>query len=174
MDNVLNNVLNVLQTWWQETQENLPKVVAGVLVLLLFILLARILSRAIGRVLERRKKDKEIAILLTRIVRWSVIVLGVILALEQAGVFAIVLEKIPSSAAKKVTEAINVPTIGIGAGPLCDGQILVTHDILGLFEKFRPRVVRVYSEMGRETRESCARYVEDVKVGSFPRPEESY
>lgn len=85
MDNVLNNVLNVLQTWWQETQENLPKVVAGLLVLLLFILLARILSRAIGRVLERRKKDKEIAILLTRIVRWSVIILGVILALEQAG-----------------------------------------------------------------------------------------
>jgi small conductance mechanosensitive channel len=85
MDNVINNVLSVLQTWWQETQDNLPKVLAGLLVLLIFILLARVLSRAVSRVLHRRKKDQEIAILLTRIVRWSVIGLGIILALEQAG-----------------------------------------------------------------------------------------
>jgi 3-methyl-2-oxobutanoate hydroxymethyltransferase len=96
------------------------------------------------------------------------------IALEQAGVFSIVLEKIPATAAKKVTETVTVPTIGIGAGPHCDGQILVTHDILGLFEKFRPRFVRVYAELGREIREACARYTEDVKLIKFPGPEESY
>jgi 3-methyl-2-oxobutanoate hydroxymethyltransferase len=96
------------------------------------------------------------------------------IALEQAGAFAVVLEKIPAVAAQKVTEAVKIPTIGIGAGPHCDGQILVTHDILGLFEKFRPKFVRVYAEMGREIREACARYTEDVKVGDFPSAEESY
>ena len=96
------------------------------------------------------------------------------IALEQAGAFAVVLEKIPAVAAQKVTEAVKIPTIGIGAGPHCDGQILVTHDILGLFEKFRPKFVRVYAEMGREIREACAQYTEDVKVGNFPSAEESY
>ncbi len=96
------------------------------------------------------------------------------IALEQAGVFSIVLEKIPATAAKKVTETVTVPTIGIGAGPYCDGQILVTHDLLGLFEKFRPRFVRVYAELGKEIREACARYTEDVKLVKFPGREESY
>ena len=96
------------------------------------------------------------------------------IALEQAGVFSIVLEKIPAAAAKKVTEKVNIPTIGIGAGPHCDGQILVTHDILGLFEKFRPKFVRVYAEMGREIREACAQYAEDVKLSNFPNQDESY
>ncbi len=96
------------------------------------------------------------------------------IALEQAGAFSIVLEKIPLTAAEKVTEAVKIPTIGIGAGPHCDGQILVTHDILGLFEKFRPKFVRVYAELGREIREACARYAEDVKVRNFPNLEESY
>lgn len=96
------------------------------------------------------------------------------LALEQAGVFSIVLEKIPALAAQKVTEKLNVPTVGIGAGPYCDGQILVTHDILGLFEKFRPKFVRAYKELGHEIREACARYAEDVKLGSFPNKDESY
>ncbi|MCI0495813.1 3-methyl-2-oxobutanoate hydroxymethyltransferase [candidate division KSB1 bacterium] len=96
------------------------------------------------------------------------------IALEQAGVFSIVLEKIPATAAKKVTETVTVPTIGIGAGPYCDGQILVTHDLLGLFEKFRPRFVRVYAELGKEIREASARYAEDVKLVKFPGKEESY
>ena len=95
-------------------------------------------------------------------------------ALQEAGAFSIVLEKIPSAAAKKVTEAVQIPTVGIGAGPHCDGQILVTHDMLGLFEKFRPRFVRIYAELGREMREACARYVEDIKTGSFPDKSESY
>ena len=96
------------------------------------------------------------------------------LALEQAGVFSIVLEKIPAAAAKRVTEAVRVPTIGIGAGPDCDGQILVTHDMLGLFEKFRPKFVRIYSELGMQIREAFAQYVEDVKTGDFPNNSESY
>jgi len=96
------------------------------------------------------------------------------IALEQAGAFSIVLEKIPGTAAKRVTETVKIPTIGIGAGRFCDGQILVTHDILGLFEKFRPRFVRVYAELGREIREACARYTEDVKMSKFPGQEESY
>ncbi len=95
-------------------------------------------------------------------------------ALEQAGAFAIVLEKIPALSAKQITEAVKVPTIGIGAGPYCDGQILVTHDMLGLFEKFRPKFVRVYAELGRQIREACAQYAEDVKLGHFPSQEESY
>ncbi|OQX96092.1 3-methyl-2-oxobutanoate hydroxymethyltransferase [candidate division KSB1 bacterium 4572_119] len=95
-------------------------------------------------------------------------------ALEQAGAFSIVLEKIPSAAAKLVTEKVNVPTVGIGAGPHCDGQILVTHDMLGLFEKFRPKFIRIYAELGNEIREACARYVEDVKIKSFPNKDESY
>lgn len=96
------------------------------------------------------------------------------LALEQAGAFAVVLEKIPAAAAQKVTATLRIPTIGIGAGPHCDGQILVTHDILGLFEKFRPKFVRVYAELGREIREACARYTEDVKLQRFPAENESY
>ncbi len=95
-------------------------------------------------------------------------------ALEQAGAFSIVLEKVPAAAAKMVTEAVKIPTIGIGAGADCDGQILVTHDMLGLFEKFRPKFVRVYAELGREIREASARYTEDVKLGKFPSVEESY
>jgi len=96
------------------------------------------------------------------------------LALEQAGAFAIVLEKIPATVAKTVTESIKIPTIGIGAGPYCDGQILVTHDMLGLFEEFRPKFVRLYAEMGHDIREACARYMEDVRTGNFPKEKESY
>ncbi|MFZ5516743.1 MAG: 3-methyl-2-oxobutanoate hydroxymethyltransferase [Candidatus Zhuqueibacterota bacterium] len=96
------------------------------------------------------------------------------LALQQAGAFSIVLEKIPALAAKQVTEKLRVPTVGIGAGPFCDGQILVTHDLLGLFEKFRPKFVRAYKELGHEIREACAMYAEDVKQGKFPNEEESY
>jgi len=94
--------------------------------------------------------------------------------LTEAGVFAIVLEKIPAQVAKKITDAVSVPTIGIGAGPHCDGQILVTHDMLGLFEKFRPKFARRYAELARVIRQACSGYVEDVKRGAFPSLEESY
>lgn len=94
--------------------------------------------------------------------------------LEQAGVFSIVLEKVPTELAKEVTEKVSVPTIGIGAGKYCDGQVLVTHDMLGLFEKFRPKFVRRYAELGAEIRRVCKRFTTDVKEGKFPNADESY
>jgi 3-methyl-2-oxobutanoate hydroxymethyltransferase len=95
-------------------------------------------------------------------------------ALERAGAFAIVLEKIPLELAKRITAAIKIPTIGIGAGPECDGQVLVSHDMLGLFTKFRPRFVRHYAEL-RKTMEGAFRsYATDVREGRFPSLDESY
>ncbi len=96
------------------------------------------------------------------------------LQLQEAGVFALVLEKIPATVAREVTQALQVPTIGIGAGPDCDGQILVTHDMLGLFEKFKPKFVRRYADVGRVMREACEAYRKEVKAGAFPAEQESY
>lgn len=94
--------------------------------------------------------------------------------LSDAGVFAIVLEKIPSSLAKKVTTSIKVPTIGIGAGPHCDGQVLVVYDMLGLTEEFRPRFVRRYGELAEGMRGAFRKYIHDVKSQQFPTMKESY
>lgn len=94
--------------------------------------------------------------------------------IEDAGVFSIVIEKIPAELARKVTESVSVPTIGIGAGPHCDGQILVIHDMLGLTEQFRPRFVRRYAELGQSVRTYVRRYVDDVRTVNFPGPDESY
>jgi 3-methyl-2-oxobutanoate hydroxymethyltransferase len=94
--------------------------------------------------------------------------------LERAGVFSIVLEKIPAKLAKKVTESISIPTIGIGAGPYCDGQVLVVYDMLGLTEEFRPRFVRRYTELGEMIRTAFRAYIDDVKTGKFPSGKESY
>lgn len=94
--------------------------------------------------------------------------------LADAGVFAIVLEKIPSALAKKVTDSIPVPTIGIGAGPYCDGQVLVVHDMLGVTEEFKPRFVRRYAELAETMRGAFRQYISDVKSNRFPSKEESY
>ncbi len=94
--------------------------------------------------------------------------------LAEAGVFAIVLEKIPSALARRVTESVPVPTIGIGAGPHCDGQVLVVYDMLGLTEDFRPRFVRRYAELAEMMRAAFGRYIGDVKAGRFPTSKESY
>jgi len=94
--------------------------------------------------------------------------------LEQAGVFAIVLEKIPADLGKEITESTSVPTIGIGAGPHCDGQILVTHDLLGLFEQFKPKFARKYAELAKTMRKAFTNYSNDVKAGSFPSDSESF
>lgn len=94
--------------------------------------------------------------------------------LEDAGCFSIVLEKIPASVAEKVTAAVNIPTIGIGAGTGCDGQILVTQDMLGLFTDFRPKFVRRYAEIADDIVSAVSKYVDDVRSGSFPGPDESY
>jgi 3-methyl-2-oxobutanoate hydroxymethyltransferase len=94
--------------------------------------------------------------------------------LADAGVFAIVLEKIPASLARRVTRAVSVPTIGIGAGPACDGQVLVVYDMLGLTEEFQPRFVRRYAELAETMRAAFKSYISDVKAGRFPESKESY
>jgi 3-methyl-2-oxobutanoate hydroxymethyltransferase len=94
--------------------------------------------------------------------------------LADAGVFAIVLEKIPASLARKVTKSVAVPTIGIGAGPDCDGQVLVVYDMLGLTEEFKPRFVRRYAELAETMRAAFRKYISDVRSGRFPTKNESY
>ena len=94
--------------------------------------------------------------------------------LDEAGVFSIVLEKIPSSLAKKVTKSVSVPTIGIGAGVHCDGQVLVVYDMLGLTEEFKPRFVHRYAELAETMRGAFREYINDVKSRKFPSENESY
>lgn len=96
------------------------------------------------------------------------------LTLQESGAFAIVLEKIPASLASRVSKSLKIPTIGIGAGNGCDGQVLVVADMLGLYEEFQPRFVRRYANLADVVRESVGRYVRDVKDGKFPSKEESY
>ena len=94
--------------------------------------------------------------------------------LEEAGAFAIVLEKIPSELARKVTGSLSIPTIGIGAGRWCDGQVLVVYDMLGLTEEFKPRFVRRYEELAETMRRAFRGYIADVRGGKFPSEGESY
>lgn len=94
--------------------------------------------------------------------------------LEQAGAFAIVLEKIPSDLAKRITETLKIPTIGIGAGPYCDGQILVYTDMVGLTIDFSPRFVRRYAHLYETILNACRKYAEDVRNLNFPNESESY
>lgn len=96
------------------------------------------------------------------------------LALQEAGVFAIVVEAVPAPVGKMITEAAGVPTIGIGAGPDCDGQVLVLHDMLGLFERFVPKFVKRYANLGAACRESLAQFGVEVREGGFPAPEHCY
>jgi 3-methyl-2-oxobutanoate hydroxymethyltransferase len=95
-------------------------------------------------------------------------------ALEAAGCFSLVLEGIPARLGAVVTRELQIPTIGIGAGVNCDGQVLVTHDLLGLFFGHRPKFVRRYAELGDAMRDAFARYVADVKAKRFPGDAESY
>lgn len=94
--------------------------------------------------------------------------------LEAAGCFAIVLEKIPATLAAEVTRSVSIPTIGIGAGVDCDGQVLVTHDALGLTTDFNPRFVRHYAELAQTITEAVHAYVQDVRTRQFPSEDESY
>jgi 3-methyl-2-oxobutanoate hydroxymethyltransferase len=95
-------------------------------------------------------------------------------AVAEAGAFALVLECVPSEVAARVTAEISIATIGIGAGPKCDGQVLVTPDLLGLFEGFRPKFVRRYAELGEPIRKAARDYVADVQAGRFPDVGESF
>mgnify|MGYP002628459099 CR=1 FL=1 len=96
------------------------------------------------------------------------------LALQDAGAFAIVIEKVPAELATAIAAELEVPIIGIGAGGGCDGQILVSHDMLGLYTKFHPRFVRRYAELGQAMRDAFASYIKDVQDGQFPDENESY
>ncbi|HZS12567.1 MAG TPA: 3-methyl-2-oxobutanoate hydroxymethyltransferase [Nitrospirales bacterium] len=95
-------------------------------------------------------------------------------ALEQAGAFAIVLEAVPAALAKRITEAVAIPTIGIGAGPDCDGQVLVLYDLLGLFDEFTPKFVKPYAHLKADALQALKRYREEVETGKFPTSSESY
>jgi 3-methyl-2-oxobutanoate hydroxymethyltransferase len=96
------------------------------------------------------------------------------LAVEAAGAFAVVVECVPTDLAARITAALKVPTIGIGAGPACDGQVLVTPDLLGLFDDLRPRFVKHYADLGQAVRQAVAAYCRDVRDGTFPGPEHSF
>ncbi len=89
-------------------------------------------------------------------------------AVEEAGAFCIVLECIPHELAKKVSEELNIPTIGIGAGPYCDGQVLVLHDMLGMFDDYVPSFVKSFANVGEVITDGVAKYIEEVKSGTFP------
>ncbi|MDG3003905.1 3-methyl-2-oxobutanoate hydroxymethyltransferase [Paludisphaera mucosa] len=95
-------------------------------------------------------------------------------AVVEAGAFAIVLECVPAAIAATITAEVPVPTIGIGAGVDCDGQVLVVHDMLGLIEGFRPRFARRYAEIGEAVQQATARYIADVRSGEFPVEAESF
>lgn len=94
--------------------------------------------------------------------------------LESAGAFAVVLEAIPADLARRVTETLTVPTIGIGAGPHCDGQVLVLYDLLGLFDEFVPKFVKPYAHLKADALQALRRYKEEVETGKFPAEDESY
>lgn len=95
-------------------------------------------------------------------------------ALEEAGVFSMILEAVPAPLGRLVAEAVRVPVIGIGAGPDVDGQVLVTHDMIGLFDKFVPKFVKQYAQIRQNILEAMAQYKGDVQGGAFPGPEHSF
>lgn len=110
-----------------------------------------------GKIPEQAKRIKEDALLL-----------------QDAGVIGIVLEVIPSELAKEITESLEIPTIGIGAGVHCDGQVLVLHDILGLFERFTPKFVKRYANLRQDIMKAIERFKEEVIKGEFPDREHSF
>ncbi|MDY0300583.1 MAG: 3-methyl-2-oxobutanoate hydroxymethyltransferase [Trichlorobacter sp.] len=96
------------------------------------------------------------------------------LAIQEAGAFSLVLEGIPAELAARITDALDIPTIGIGAGPACSGQVLVIHDILGLCEKYSPKFVKRYAELSPVITAAARQYVTEVKEGIFPTKEHSF
>ena len=96
------------------------------------------------------------------------------LALEAAGCFSLVLEAVPAEVAERVTEALKIPTIGIGSGAACAGQVLVLHDLLGLYGGFTPRFTKRYAEIGEDIRRALERFAADVRSGTFPTEAHTY
>jgi len=95
-------------------------------------------------------------------------------ALEHAGCFSLVVEGVPEEVGSMITDAIDIPTVGIGAGPGCDGQVLVFHDVLGLQDRILPKFVRRYAELGADGARALSAYADDVRTGAFPSAAESY
>jgi 3-methyl-2-oxobutanoate hydroxymethyltransferase len=95
-------------------------------------------------------------------------------AVEDAGAFSLLLEAIPMGLASEITENLSIPTIGIGAGPYCDGQVLVLHDVLGLFERFVPKFVKRYTQLKEEALKAVKKYKEEVGKGEFPSADQSF
>lgn len=95
-------------------------------------------------------------------------------ALEEAGAFSVVLELMPSAVAARVTQALTIPTIGIGSGPRCDGQVLVLHDMLGLNQRFQAKFVKAYANLGEEVRAAVRRFADEVRDGRYPDAEHSF
>jgi 3-methyl-2-oxobutanoate hydroxymethyltransferase len=91
--------------------------------------------------------------------------------LEEAGCFSLVLESVPARLAELISKKISIPTVGIGAGVGCDGQVLVTHDLLGLFDRFTPKFVKRYADFHGEMNKAFTNYIEDVETKRFPAPE---
>lgn len=98
-------------------------------------------------------------------------ILAQAVALQEVGCFAMVLECVPDLLAQEITGRLKIPTIGIGAGPHCDGQVVVTHDLIGLYERIKPRFVKRYGDAAALVRQAAAAYVRDVRAGQFPGPE---
>ena len=96
------------------------------------------------------------------------------MGLEEAGAFAIVLECVPAPVAKMISEKLSIPTIGIGAGPDCDGQVLVIHDLLGIFDRFTPKFVKKYAALNGTIVDALSTYAKEVEDGTFPGPEHSF
>jgi 3-methyl-2-oxobutanoate hydroxymethyltransferase len=94
--------------------------------------------------------------------------------LEEAGAFSLVLECVPATLAAEITAALGIPTIGIGAGSRCDGQVLVLHDVMGMFERFTPKFVKKYAQVNALMKEAAQAYITDVREGAFPGPEHSF
>jgi len=95
-------------------------------------------------------------------------------ALEEAGAFAIVLELIPGPLASRITKSVTIPTIGIGAGPACDGQVLVLHDLLGLNDRFNAKFIKRYATLAQDVREAVELFAAEVREGRYPGPEHSF
>ena len=111
-----------------------------------------------------RGKDAESAL---RIITQAV-------ALQEAGCVALVLECVPDVVAQEITRKLSIPTIGIGAGPSCDGQVLVTYDVIGLFERFKPKFAKRYAQMASVIRQAVSEFCRDVQQGRFPAPEQTF
>ncbi len=94
--------------------------------------------------------------------------------LQEAGAFSIVLECIPTELGRVISETLSIPTIGIGGGIHCDGQVLVIHDLLGMFERFTPKFVKKYANINAQMKEAVGKYIEEVREGQFPGPEHSF